>query len=265
MAKNVVKEWGARGEQTLQRLLTGAGFVQSETRIVADAQAYWQEAGGRQWKAASHWRDAPRFAGNDLWWQIGHRHLLMFEAGARLAAFDRSWDRVVEWGCGGGANAVHFAPRSRWYIGVDLTDETVAECARQVAAVCDTAFQPVVIDVAEPEAALRRITEPCDVFLCCYVFELIPTPEYGERVVRIAETLLAPGGLALLQIKYDDGRWWTRPRRRSYRRGLAEMTTYPIAKFWELTAQAGFTPLAIQLVPRNELDERYAYFLLQKG
>lgn len=51
---------------------------------------------------------------------------------------------------------------------------------------------------------------------------------------------------------------------RAYRTGLAEMTTYPIAAFWELAAACGLQPEAIQLVPKNELDERYAYFLLSK-
>lgn len=240
------------------------GLRHSERRLVADAQTYWRDTGGHKWKAASHWRDAPRFVGNDLWLQIGHRHLVMFEAGARMAEFDRGRDRIIEWGCGGGANAVHFAPRCRQYIGVDISIDSLEECARQVAATCDTPFHPIVIDVADPEAALRQIADPCDVFLCCYVFELIPTPEYGERLLRIALELLVPGGLALIQIKYDPGRWWTRPRLRSYRTGVAEMTTYPIARFWELATEVGFTPVAIQLVPENELDERYAYFFLAK-
>lgn len=182
-----------------------------------------------------------------------------------MADFDRSWKRVVEWGCGGDANAVHFAPRAEEFIGVDVSMEPLRECEKQVLAVCETPFRPIAIDVAEPEAAIAQVEGWCDVFVSFYVFELIPSPEYGERLLRIAAELLAPGGLALIQIKYDAGRWRTKPRRRAYRSGLAEMTTYPIDGFWQLAQRCGFVPQAVHLVPRNELDERYAYFFLLKA
>lgn len=259
-----IKRWGATVETLAQRSLASAGLRQSESRISVDSQAYWTTSGGERWKANSHWHDAPVFAGTDLWSKIGRRHLEMVERGARTVGFDRPWTRVLEWGCGGGANAVHFAPRAKEFIGVDISSDSLDECASQVAAVCDTPFRPLLVEVTDPEAALAEVTDPCDLFLCCYVFELIPTPEYGERLLRLARDVLAPGGLALVQIKYDTGRWSTRPRRRAYRSGLAEMTTYPIASFWELAAACGLEPETVQLVPRNELDERYAYFLLSK-
>jgi SAM-dependent methyltransferase len=256
--------WAATVEDVVQRVLATAGLRHAESRIFGDSQVYWHTSGDDRWKANSHWRDAPVFAGSDLWSRIGREHLDMVERGARLVGSPRPWDRVIEWGCGGGANAVHFASRAKEFIGVDISADSLRECARQVDAVCDTPFRPVVVSVAEPEKAVTEVGGQCDLFLCCYVFELIPTPEYGERLLRIARDLLAPGGLALIQIKYDEGRWSTKPRRRAYRTGLAEMTTYPIATFWELAAACGLRPEAIQLVPKNELDERYAYYLLSK-
>lgn len=68
----------------------------------------------------------------------------------------------------------------------------------------------------------------------------------------------------MIQIKYDEGRFWTRPRRRAYRSGLADMTTYPISEFWQLAVTCGLRPESVELVPKNELDERYAYFLLSR-
>ncbi|MEV5978429.1 class I SAM-dependent methyltransferase [Streptomyces sp. NPDC052114] len=254
-----------QARETALRALAGLGLSQSESKISSDAQQYWARPGGRAWEKDSHWRAAPGFDSTDLWSRVGEPHLELFDKGARMVDFCRPWDRVVEWGCGGGANAVHFAPRAEEFVGVDISTETLDECAKQVAAVCATPFRPVRIDVAKPEAALRQINGPCDIFLCFYVFELIPTPEYGERVLRIAHSMLAPGGLALIQVKYDDGRWLTKSRRRFRPSALADLTTYPIASFWTLAARCGFTPEMIHLVPKNELDERYAYFLLGKA
>lgn len=261
---SAVRRAGAFGKALLQRSAATAGLRQTEERIAADAQSYWSETGGEQWKSNSHWNDGGVFADGDLWWQVGQRHLAMVERGARMLEFDRSWGRVVEWGCGGGANAVHFAKRAKEFVGVDVVRASLVECGRQVAEHCGTPYRPVLVDVAQPERAVEEIGGSCDIFLCVYVFELIPTPEYGERLLRIARDLLAPGGLALIQIKYDEGRFWTRPRRRSYRSGVAEMTTYPIAEFWTLAAKCGLRPEFVELVPRNELDRRYAYFLLSR-
>jgi len=248
---------------TLMHRVVATSLRQSESTISADSQQYWNDRNEDRWASDSHWQSGSVFRDNNLWNEIGRRHLRMLERGARMVEFDRPWSRVVEWGCGGGANAVHFAPRAGEFVGVDVSADSLRECARQVAAACDTPFIPVLINVAEPEKALEQ-TGTCDIFLCCYVFELIPTPEYGEHILRIAHQLLKPGGLALIQIKYDTGRWSTKPRRRAYKSGLADMTTYPIASFWELAQKAGLNPQSIELVPKNELDERYAYFLLAK-
>lgn len=186
----------------------------------------------------------------------------MFE---RLARVPRRPDRlrsILEWGCGGGANAVHFAPRGSSFVGVDISQESLDECARQVARTTSTPFQPILIDADDPEAALEQLTEPCDLFTSFYVFELIISQEYGARLLRIARRALADDGLAFIQIKYDIGSWRTRPRRRGYRSGLADMTTYRIDVFWSLAQECGLEPEAVYLVPKNELDERYAYFLL---
>lgn len=252
-----------RAARTGRRIVDASGPRQSQARIAADAQAYWERPGAPQWESDSHWRTASAFADNDLWAEIGRRHLAMFERGTRTVGVDRPWGRVLEWGCGGGANAVHFAPRAGEFIGVDISADTLAQCGLEVSAVSDTTWRPVLVDVAEPEKALDEVTG-CDVWLSFYVFELIPSPEYGERLLRIAHRMLAPGGLALIQIKYSDGRWTTRPRRRAYRSGLATMTTYRIEEFWGLAQRCGFRPETVELVPRNELDERYAYFLLTR-
>jgi SAM-dependent methyltransferase len=235
------------------------GVRRSEAALEAAAQKYWSEPHeGR----GSHWQGNARFVRGDLWTNIGLRHHDMLRRAYRTLDCMPENGRVVEWGCGGGANAVQIAPTAREFIGVDVSNDSLQECARQVAARCDIPFRPVLVDVSDPEAALRHIEASCDVFLCSYVFELIPSRAYGERVLRIAHDLLRPGGLALIQIKYDIGSWRTRPHRLAYRFSPGNMTTFPIHAFWQLAARCGFEPKYVELVPKDELDERYAYFVL---
>lgn len=254
----------AQGRAAVQLVLSTARLHQRESRIVADAQRFWRDDRHASWRADAHWRDAPIFDGNDLWDAMGRRHLDLLQQGARLLGRDPAdWGRVVDWGCGGGANAVQIAPHARHVIGVDFSPANLAECGRQVAATCDTPLQPVLIDADNPEVALERITGLCDVFVSFYVFELLPTPEYGQRILRIAHRLLAPGGVALIQITYDTGSWRTRPRRRLYRSNPAAMTSYPLHTFWALAQRCGLTPRWVHLVPRDEVGQRYAYVLLE--
>lgn len=247
----------------MQRVLGRVGLSQSDRRIAEDAHEYWTESGSASWKANSHWRDAHVFGDGDLWYDIGRQHLEMFDRSARAVGFDRPLRRVVEWGCGGGANAVHFAARAEEFVGVDVVPETLDECARQVAAHSDTPFTRVLAEVAHPERVVDQVGT-CDLFLCFYLFELIPSPEYGERLLRIASQVLAPGGLALIQVKYHDGGFWSRPRRRGYRTSVAGMTSYSVPEFWQLVTKCGLRPEGLSLVPENELDRRYAYFLVAK-
>ncbi|WP_143517575.1 cyclopropane-fatty-acyl-phospholipid synthase family protein [Pseudonocardia sp. MH-G8] len=245
----------------LLRVLQALGVRRSDAALEADAQRFWTEPHqGR----GSHWQSTARFAEGGLWARIGLRHLGMLRRAARTLDAEPAMARIVEWGCGGGANAVQLAPLAREFVGVDVSPDSLEECARQVAARCETPFRPVLVDVRDPEAALRHVTEPCDVFLCVYVFELIPSPAYGERILRIAHEMLAPGGLALVQIKYDTGSWRTGSRRLSYRFSPGNTTTYPIHAFWELARRCGFEPRYVELLPEDELDERYAYFVMVK-
>jgi SAM-dependent methyltransferase len=242
----------------IDQTLTRIGFGQSSERITADAQAYWTGAQGSTWAADSHWRSG--LADKD-WQDLGSEHWSIWQKFARAVGADAPLKRVVDWGCGGGANAVAFAPHCAEYVGVDIVPANVRECENQIAMSCGTPFKGVVIDANQPEIGARDIPK-CDLFICFYVFEALPTPEYGLRVLKIVADLLEPSGYAIIQIKYRTG-WRTASRRRGYRSTtLPTMTSYRIDEFWNAALGCGLRPQLIHLVPRNALDERYAYFLL---
>ena len=237
--------------------LTRLGFGQNSEQIAADAEAYWTSGQGTRWAADSHWRGG--LPEND-WWAIGQEHWALWQTFARAAGVVDPLQRIVDWGCGGGANAVAFAPHCAEYVGADVAPVTVQECERQVREVCDTPFRGVVIDPTRPEGGIQSIGN-CDLFICFYVLELVPTPEYGQRILRIASHLLQPNGHAVIQIKYRTG-WRTASRGRRYKSSTAaSMTSYRIDEFWSQATMCGLQPELLRLVPRNALDERYAYFL----
>lgn len=242
------------------------GLHQPETKIASDSQEYWSNAGERDFRSNSHWRGDGGLP-DGTWSALGLFHMRLFDDLIGLTQLTMPLGRIVEWGCGGGANAIHFAKITRQFIGVDVSQASLDECARNVAEVGCNNFVPVHVDVGRPEAATQLINETCDLFLCTYVFELIPSPEYGVRLLNVARELLRPGGVALIQIKYQTVEPQTRARRWGYRANLANMTTYPIHTFWELAEAACLPPKVVTLQPKQPLvnDERYAYFLLVRA
>ncbi|RBM21589.1 SAM-dependent methyltransferase [Prauserella sp. PE36] len=257
-----IKRAAGLGLASLQRLLTAAGLRQSDRALAADAQRYWDDPADENWAANSHFRAA---MGDDLWLRMGKEHLAVVDKAAGAVGFDRQPDTVLDWGCGGGANAVALASRCERLIGLDVSRAALAETERQLRANTAASFQPVRVDVGKPEAVLDQVDrQSVDLIVSFYVFELIPSPAYGERLLRIMYQLLAPGGMAVIQIKYATG-FGTTARGWGYRRGLAEMTTYRAEVFWQLAEEAGFADIAlVNLVARNELDSRYAYFALKR-
>jgi 2-polyprenyl-3-methyl-5-hydroxy-6-metoxy-1,4-benzoquinol methylase len=243
--------------------LAQAGLVHSARRLTRDASRYWSGERDDRLQNDSHWRSGSKFEDSRLWATMGQEHLQLFQRLRRTASEPAPVKRIIEWGCGGGANAVSFAPLAEEFIGVDINTESIEESARQVAGACTTPFVKVLADIARPEETARDISRPCDLFLCLYVLELVPTQAYGLRLMRIAHDLLGPGGQVFAQLKYATGSWRTLPRRRSYRSAVAG-NTYRIEDFWTAMVSIGFRPETVVLVPKNELDERYAYFLLSK-
>ncbi len=257
------RRWYVR---TVSRLRHALGLYQEETRLVREAQDYWNDTGLKKFGQYSHWRGAGIFGDESRWLALGQENLQLFEQMVRCLDNFSGYDRVVEWGCGGGANAIYFAPKAREFFGVDVSDSSLNECRNQLEASGISCFVPVLIDSARPEEACAAIPRECDLFICLYVFEVFPTPEYGLRVMKIAYDLLKPGGLAFVQTRYITPSWDSKPRRWKYSKNLTCMASYRIDEFWESVQTIGFTPQLIKLLPKQKLNDgsRYAYYLLQK-
>lgn len=242
------------------------GVRQSQERISADAQRYWAEVGAGQAPSQPdqyHWRGGS-VIDDDRFLRLGREHLELFDRLATTVGGRERLGRVLEWGVGGGANAVAFAPRADEFVAVDVLPASPPECARQVAATCSTPVIEQVVRVDDPEAVLTGHRGSCDLFLCTYVIEVMPGQEYVRRLLRIATDLLVPGGLAFLHFRYDGGGVRDRTRRYGYRLNPATMTTFRVERFWTTAQEVGLEPLVMTLVPHNDLDERYAFVLLRR-
>ena len=249
------------------RLGGALGFKQSDMRIQKDALSFWEKHTASNFGVNSHWRGHGIFENDDeRWLSLGQRHVGVFNRLSSTAATPfPTAPSILEWGCGGGSNAVAFAKTSSQFIAVDISKKSVDECLRQMELLGLKNGIGVVADIHCPEGVLKEV-DPVDVVLCTYVFECLPTRTYALRLVRMFHEVLKPGGLAIVQIRYATARVSTRGRSWGYKLGFSKMVSFFLDEFWNACTQVGFKPRCIELLPIDEsvFDERYAYFLLEK-
>ena len=262
---HIVAKLTPEGRALLDRQKTD--FRQSEEDLISQSQHFWNNESHPRLKSEAHWRNEGVFSDEGRWTALGREHLRIYQEFAQALAIDCRRKRIVEWGCGGGANAVQFGPLTDEFIGVDISARTLAECDRQMKLAGLNNFRPILVGANNPEVALAKMPGPCDLLLSTYVFECLPSPEYGVRLLKIARNMLAPAGLAVIQIKYSEADWKTRPRRWNYARNLAWNATYRLEEFWTIAQQCGLTPRLMTLVPYEKLvnDSNYAFFLLVRA
>lgn len=250
-----------RGEWIVNTVVNSIRGTRARASVARQASRYWSSPAGGMWTSNSHWRNG---IGDDAFIEVGRDHWSIYEEFARCLHIP-SPGTVIEWGAGGGANAVAFGPRSSAFIAADIAPDSLAECAHQLRSTCNTPLETRLIDLTAPERAADGLDNRCDTFLCLYVMELTSSKADAERILRIAERVLAPGGLALIQTKYhtDDPRTRGRPGVR-YTRNISLTTTFSIEEFWHLTQRCGLVPRLVTLVPENRLDTRYAYYAITK-
>ncbi len=249
----------------VDRTLSLIGYKHSDWHLMFDADAYWKGEQRPDFHVNSHWRGTGIFKDEERWAKIGNFHRSLFDYMSKMSPFQSPprGSRILEWGCGGGANAVSFASIASTYLGADVSNASLNECSRQMNSIDFQNFQPLEICLSSPSLP-NELQGRFDIFLCTYVYELLPSKEYGLRVLEIALDSLVDGGLAFVQIRYATIKRSTRGRTWGYSWGMTMMVAYFIDEFWAAAKQIGFEPLCVVIVPYEAIveDERYAYFLL---
>lgn len=239
----------------------------AEDKIIAEAHQYWNDPSKVILPQYTHSRGAGMFQDEEKWLSIGRQSLAIYQELERCLPPHKPLSTILEWGCGGGANAIHFAPLAKTFYGLDISADVLKECARQLTSASIQQYHMVEIDAAHPEEALQHVQQPIDLLFCVNVMEVFPSKTYTERIINIASKMLATGGIALLQYKYTTPRWETQPKRWNYASDPPNMTTFWIDEFWQLCIKHQLTPKVMKLLPplnEQDIKRRYVYLLCVK-
>jgi cyclopropane fatty-acyl-phospholipid synthase-like methyltransferase len=243
-----------------------SGREEDKTSLALSAHQYWNDGNRPDLAQDSHWRGHGHFSDDRVWLRLGQGHLALLQRVLMAHALPQEHLRVLEWGCGGGMNAVHFARGASHYYGVDISQASLNECERQMALANLPGFVPVLIQADQPRTAVQQIGTGCDLFVCTYVIELLPTEAHALELLDLAHELLVPGAHALIQLRYSEGGMAQKSRPWGYAQNMAHNVTFRIEDFEAACQARGFQVLAVEKQEQvPELNERnYAYFVLQR-
>ena len=233
----------------------------SLSRLSKDAQNLWQSSeSSDQIRDYSHWLGKGRWEDEKEWEEIGNSHYAMYQKIRFLAGMERPFSSMIEWGPGGGANAVKFCTEFSDFYGIDISKANLGECERVLKERSSATFHPIHIEANKPERVKGKIQKPVDFFLTTAVFQHFPSQAYGLRVLKTAYDLLTDDGLALVQTRYQTNTPKGTSKIKDYQQNVLTFTSYPIDEFWNNIIEVGFTPLGIVLIP----ESLYAYYFMKK-
>jgi hypothetical protein len=257
----------------------------SEEKLVDDAYMYWNRSDAWTQKV-SHWRGSPRTPVGK-WEKIGEENWTRFEKLVYLAGQDlEGFRKMVEWGCGGGANVARFAQHFKHVYGIDVSEETLHEADSQMARLkLADRFWPFPIHADFPHhvrsmqkadslpvrGCLREHyphignQHDMDFFLSTSCFQHFPSKSYAEKVLRMAYWLLCDHGLALIQARLDDGGSYHAPKDHDYcggnNRNAIRFMSHTVEEFTGMCNRAGFN-----LLCEPEMQKaNYMYFYLERA
>lgn len=228
-----------------------------QNHLLNEISNFWNAAiANDNIKGFSHFKNYGKWEDGELWDQLGLENIARFEVLKILSDTD-SIESMLEWGVGGGANAVKFCGEVKEFYGVDISSASISECEIKIKAESKGTFNYWLarIPIDNPKMVYDYVPK-VDFFLSTSVFQHFPNPEYGKRIASLAYSILKNDGIALIQIKYGEHKEY----HSDYAKEAANFTLYPLSVFRDLMTQIGFKVLSVTL----DTKTFYAYYYLQK-
>lgn len=167
-------------------------------------------------------------------------------------------------GPGGGSNAYAFRKLVQHYYGVDISRENLDETGRVTSEDGTQSFVPVLLNDDTIDDVVKAVRQPIDVFLSTAVFQHFPSKGYGVEVLKCVHQVMKPGGIGLVQIRFDNGNPKYKPIEtlEDYQEEHITATSYALDEFFGILQDVGFDEIMITSLNRNI---NYVTYLFSKA
>lgn len=163
--------------------------------------------------------------------------------------------RMLDWGCGGGANAVSFSKSFEHVTGVDISMESIRICGDACyEKVKRDFFRPFLIpvDFIPKDIELLSSEDLYDFVLCTQVIQHMPSADYVGAVMSVWSSLCRKGANAVVQFRtHYNSRRIQRSSKISYTENVAHWVMLNPAVFEKMANEAGW-----EIIARRGLGER---------
>lgn len=145
----------------IKNLFTGIKSTDSAD-LESCAGQYWQLSGwDERIQDQAHWCDVMRWP-RERWIEYGDFYFayvvrLLKQFAGMAFVNDLGRKTTLEWGCGGGANIRCLGKAFSHVYGVDISEETLNECGRQMEKCGLSNFSKVKFPAQSPERVLKKI------------------------------------------------------------------------------------------------------------
>lgn len=229
-----------------------------DKNLEKNAGEFWSESEtNASIQDLSHWSGVGRWMDKCKWAAIGEENLDRFLKFANCENLTQ-YNHAVEWGPGGGSNAVSFLSHFKQFTGVDVSAPNLKECERQVKQNGLTGFYPILFDVCRPESVVDQLSGPCDLFFSTGVFQHFPSKNYGKRVLNVVKKILSLNALIIIQIRYDNGNPLYTPKKDDYENNVVVFNSYKIDEFWMMMCNEGLSVSSVKLYPETNTAYYFA-------
>lgn len=237
--------------------------------VEKDAGLYWNTSErSKVIRDMSHWRGEGQWA-DEKWRGYGELNFGIIRNFLQAYNVDflnnLQQKALLEWGPGGGANMILFCENFGHCVGVDISEANLAECKRQMTAAGHAHFQGVEIPSDQPEKVLDKVAaQSIDFITSLAVFQHFPSKDYAKDVLKLMAKLAKPQAYGMIQIRYDDGNDFFKPKAENYFKNALTFTSFQAGEFDELLTDAGFEVITSE----RDLDipeTNYEYYFFQKA
>ncbi len=218
-------------------------------------------------KDNSHFRGVGRWADDERWKRIGKNSLTALNRHIRMVTNDPFYwaqeRNMLEWGPGGGSNAYAFRKLVQHYYGVDISQDNLDETQRVTSDDGNQSFVPVLLS-SSIDDVVKSVRDPVDIFLSTAVFQHFPSKDYGIEVLKCVHQVMRPGGIGLVQIRFDNGNPKYMPIEAldDYQEKHITATSYALDEFYGILQTTGFQEIFITGVNR---DINYVNYLFRRN
>ncbi|POF34361.1 methyltransferase domain-containing protein [Roseibium marinum] len=233
----------------------------------AAAKKIWANNENEEYrKDNSHFRGVGRWTDDERWKSIGKNSLTALNRHIRMVTNDPFyWTQernMLEWGPGGGSNAYAFRKLVQYYYGVDISQDNLNETERVASEDGTQGFVPVLLN-SSIDDVIKSVREPVDIFLSTAVFQHFPSKAYGVEVLKCVHQVLKPGGIGMVQIRFDNGNPKYKPiaELEEYHEKHITATSYALDEFFGILQEIGFYEIFITGLNR---DINYVTYLFRR-